>query len=62
MEDNRKITLTKNNWADINNILTVSPNSEFLRFCIINKIVENGIKKFKKEQLNDLLTKKLTLL
>ena len=47
MEYNRKITLTEKNLTEINNICSNLLNSEFLRFCVINKIIEIGIKTFK---------------
>jgi len=50
MAKTRRITLTKNNWNQIDEILSYYPDSKFLRFCIINIIVEEGIKKMKESQ------------
>lgn len=43
MAETRKITLTEENWQEIDMILAKLPNSDFLRFCLMNDIVEKGI-------------------
>ena len=43
-----KITLTEKNSEEINKLLDHFLESEFLKFCLINDLVNEGIKKLKK--------------
>ncbi len=44
MAEKREITLTEENWKKIDELLEKIPDSEFLRFCLMNDIVEEGIR------------------
>ncbi|MCK9482279.1 MAG: hypothetical protein M0R38_11030 [Bacteroidia bacterium] len=52
MVETRKITLTKESWQKIDELLTLIPDSEFLRFCLINGIIEEGVKRFDSPRIN----------
>lgn len=43
MGKTREITLTDENWKKIDALLERIPDSDFLRFCVMNDIVEKGI-------------------
>lgn len=43
MAKTREITLTDENWKKIDELLERIPDSEFLRFCLMNDILEVGI-------------------
>jgi len=43
MAETREITLTEENWQKIDLLLARIPDSDFLRFCLMNEIVEQGI-------------------
>lgn len=43
MAEKREITLTEENWKKIDELLERIPDSGFLRFCLVNDIVEKGI-------------------
>jgi hypothetical protein len=43
MAKTREITLTDENWKRIDKLLESIPDSDFLRFCFMNDIVEKGI-------------------
>jgi hypothetical protein len=40
MAETREITLTEENWQRIDELFAIIPNSDFLRFCLINDILE----------------------
>jgi hypothetical protein len=44
MAETREITLTDENWQEIDALLERIPDSGFLRFCLVNDIVEKGLK------------------
>ena len=44
MAEKREITLTEENWQTIDTIMARIPDSDFLRFCLMNDIVEEGWK------------------
>jgi hypothetical protein len=44
MGKTREITLTDENWKKIDALLERIPDSGFLRFCLMNDIVEVGLK------------------
>lgn len=39
----REITLTDENWKKIDELLERIPDSDFLRFCLMNDIVERAL-------------------
>ena len=43
MAKTREITLTDENWKKIDELLERRPDSDFLRFCLVNEIFEKGI-------------------
>jgi hypothetical protein len=43
MAKTREITLTDENWKKIDELLERIPDSGFLRFCLMDEIVEKGI-------------------
>ena len=45
MAETREITLTEENWKKIDELLERIPDSGFLRFCLVNDIVEKGLVK-----------------
>ncbi len=47
MAKTREITLTDENWKKIDELLESIPDSDFLRFCLMNDIVEEGMERFK---------------
>ena len=48
MDETRQVTLTEENWQKIDYLLRSIPDSNFLRFCLINHIVEIGLVEFEK--------------
>jgi len=44
-----EITLSEENWNKLNELLHLIPDSDFLNFCMLNDIIDKGIKKFKEE-------------
>ena len=44
MAETREITLTEDNWQTIDTIMARIPDSDFLRFCLMNDIAEDGIR------------------
>lgn len=50
MAETREITLTERNWQKIKKLLDRILNSVFLRFCLMNDIVE-ARKEILKEQI-----------
>ncbi|MGE4585640.1 MAG: hypothetical protein AB7C91_13420 [Sphaerochaeta sp.] len=40
MAETHKITLTEENWHKINKLMSKIPNSDFLKFCLINDIIK----------------------
>lgn len=51
MAETRGITLTDENWQKLDELFTRIPDSEFLRFCLINDIVEEGLVMFEKHYI-----------
>ena len=43
MAETREITLTKEIWKKIDELLEGIPDSDFLRFCLMNDIIEAGL-------------------
>lgn len=43
-----EITLTDENWKKIEELLERIPDSEFLRFCLMNDIVEKALGRYDK--------------
>ena len=46
MAETRTITLTEENWKNVDELLMKIPDSEFLRFCVMNEIVGKGVEIF----------------
>ncbi len=44
MAETRAIILTEENWQNIDELLSRRPDSDFLRFCLMNDIIEEGIR------------------
>ena len=44
MAEKREISLTEENWETIDTIMARIPDSDFLRFWLMNDIVEEGIR------------------
>lgn len=44
MAQTRTITLSDTNWQQLDTMLSQIPSSDFIRFCLINEIVEKGMK------------------
>ncbi|MEA5031425.1 MAG: hypothetical protein VB025_04690 [Sphaerochaeta sp.] len=51
MEETRQVTLTEDNWQKIDYLLNGIPDSDFLRFCLINEAIE-----VERERLEEQLT------
>lgn len=49
MAKTREITLADENWKKIDELLERIPDSEFLRFCLMNKIIEEGLEQFERK-------------
>ena len=49
MAETCEITLTEENWQKVDELFTKFPYSEFLRLCVMNEIVEEGLKQFESE-------------
>lgn len=45
MAEKREISLTEENWKTIDTIMTRIPDSDFLRSCLMNDIVEGWLEK-----------------
>lgn len=60
MDETRQVTLTEENWQKIDYLLRSIPDSNFLRFCLINDMIEEGIELYSKNlfQNQKLLKKK----
>lgn len=43
MAKTREITLTDENWKKIDELFESIPDSDFLRFCLMNDIVERAL-------------------
>jgi len=50
----REITLTDENWKKIDELLEELLDSDFLRFCLMNDIVEEGLVSFEKHLITSL--------
>jgi hypothetical protein len=46
MAETREITLTDENWHRIDKLVAKIPDSDFLRFCLMNDIIEEGLVRF----------------
>lgn len=46
MAKTREITLNEENWKKIEKLVSRIPDSEFLKFCLMNDIVELGLDRF----------------
>jgi hypothetical protein len=49
MAKTREITLADENWNKIDELLEKIPDSDFLRFCLVNEIIEMGLDGFEKD-------------
>ena len=45
MAESRTMTLTETNWKQLDMLLARMPANDFFKFCLINEIIEEGIKK-----------------
>ena len=46
MVETCEITLTEKNWKKVDELLTKIPDSDFLRFCVMDEIIEEGLEQF----------------
>jgi len=46
MVETREITLTEENWQNIDELFARIPDNDFLRFCLMNDIIEEGLVRF----------------
>ena len=51
MAETCEITLTEENWKKIDALLERIPDSDFLRFCVMNDIVERGLESLERRML-----------
>lgn len=49
MTKTREINLTEENWENVDELLMKIPDSEFLRFCVMNEIIEEGLEQFERK-------------
>jgi hypothetical protein len=46
MAQTRTITLSETNWQRLDALLAQAPSSDFIRFCLLNEILEEGMKAY----------------
>jgi len=51
MAETREITLTDENWQRIDELFAKIPDSNFIRFCLMNDIVEGGLESLERRVL-----------
>ena len=49
MAKTREITLADENWKKIDELLERIPDSEFLRFCLMDEIAGEGLEQFERK-------------
>ena len=51
MAESRTITLTETNWKELDMLLEKLPPNDFIKFCLMNEIIIEGIQKCKEKYL-----------
>lgn len=51
MTESRTVTLSETNWKQLDMLLARIPSSDFIKFCLMNEIVEEGIKRCEEKYL-----------